>query len=90
MNKIQKRASEATARILSGVQIDLADAISGSAMHCAAGLRAQGWQGGGDTYAIEAYPGDREDLEKILGRRTLPAEAIMLEACIRAELDASA
>lgn len=82
-----KRACEATAKILEGVEITLADTISGSALHCADELRAQGWQGGGESYDLGAYPGDREDLEKLLSRKATRDERALLERCIKAELD---
>lgn len=88
MTTKSKRASEETARILRGLDIELADTISGSAMHCAAELRRQGWEGDGAAYDIGVYTGDVDDLEKLLGREASQEERVLLERCIKAELGA--
>lgn len=63
--------------------IDITDAIVNSAEHSAKGLRAQGWQGGGAAYDLEAC-------EALLGQRLTRAERAMLEASIRTRLDEGA
>lgn len=80
-----KKASDAVTKILSGVDIEIADVIAGSAMHCAAEQKAQGWQSEW-KYDLGAFSGDQEDLEKLLGRASTQEERLLFERCIRAEL----
>ena len=82
----------AVSRILadSGLHIDATDAICFQARESAALLRGQGWQGTGDGYDIGVFTGDDVALMQLLGRPTTRDEQRALEACIRAELSASA
>lgn len=61
--------------------------IAATARACAATLREQGWQGGGITYDLGAYPGDAEALADALGREPTREERRALESAIRIELD---
>lgn len=83
------RCSEQTAKILDVDAIETADVLSGCAMHSATTLRAQGWKGSGAEYSIGVYTGDLEDAQRLLGRKLTPNQVVLLERCIRAELDAS-
>lgn len=78
-----------TAKILLGVDDELASQIGDTAAECARELRGQGWEGEGSEYDLGNYPGDNEALEDVLGRKTNLDERILLERCIRAELGAS-
>ena len=81
------RCSEQTAKILEGVHIETADVLADCAMRAATTLRGQGWQGGGASYDIGVYTGDREDAEKLIGRKLSGCQVRLLERCVRAELD---
>lgn len=60
-----------------------AAAIKTQAEESASELRAQGWQGDGTEYNIEAYPGDVEALEVKLGRGATQEERIDFERAVR-------
>lgn len=50
-------------------------------------LRAQGWQGGGEDYNLEAFPGDVEALEARMLRPATQEERNAFEEHVSALLD---
>lgn len=65
---------------------DIADAITGSAQHCASEHVEQGWDFDGEPYNVGSFFGDVEDLAKLLGRKPTDEEVTALEVAIREEL----
>ncbi len=65
---------------------DIADAIKGSAQHCAAEHVEQGWDHDGEPYNVGSFFGDVQDLAKLLGRKPSDEEVTALEVAIREEL----
>ncbi len=67
--------------------MDIATHIRTQATESANLLRFQGWEGGGHSYDVGAYPGDVEALAERLGRETTRDERVSLEYQIRRLLD---
>ena len=64
--------------------------INELAKSCAKNLIEQGWSGGGSSYDISVYHGDREALADELGRKPTRAEVNDFEQATKEHLDAAA
>lgn len=82
MNAVETKV----AAILAGVNVNVADLLAGHAAATATALKGAGWTGGGANYRVS--PACVAGLRSLLGRAPRASRVALVEACIRAHLDA--